>query len=193
MSDWIQTYTGKRFDPLAPEAKSVTIIDIAHALSNMPRFGGHAKRFYSVAQHSLLVKEIAPPEDGLQALLHDATEAYLMDLPRPIKYSPELIFYREAEEVLHQEIMWHFGLSAVIPDSVLHADRFALKLEANWHMSPMDPEWAKEMEMVPAILNSYREFRTPLAPQEAELQFLSVFNEYWKDWAPGLPDPEMVP
>ncbi|MEW6511856.1 MAG: hypothetical protein AB1428_12970 [Bacteroidota bacterium] len=189
---WIQTYRGKRFDPLTPDTNLVSIIDIAHALSNIPRLGGHAKPFYSVAQHSILVAEIVP-EFGLQALLHDATEAYLLDIPSPIKHSHEFLAYRRAEEKLHREIMWHFGLSALLPDEVRAADRLALKLEANWHMSPMDPELAEELALLPGTMTAYGMFRTPLGPREAETRFLTTFHDYWKDHAASLPNPEMVP
>jgi len=82
---WILTRTGRRFDLLAPKADQVSTLDIAHALSQLCRFNGHTSRHYSVAQHSLLVASIVPAEHQLAALLHDATEAYVGDMTRPLK------------------------------------------------------------------------------------------------------------
>lgn len=82
---WIQTYTGRQFYPVAPRPEDIDILDIAHALAMRCRYGGHAKQFYSVAQHSVLVARHVPAEDKLRALLHDALEAYspFGDIPRP--------------------------------------------------------------------------------------------------------------
>lgn len=83
--DWMQTIGGRPYWPLDPRPEDVDIEDICWALSHMCRFTGHVKRFYSVAEHSVLVSLIVPREQALQALLHDATEAYLMDVARPVK------------------------------------------------------------------------------------------------------------
>lgn len=85
MSDWIQTFSGKKFFPLEPEKNEYDIHDIAHALSLKCRFGGHCQRFYSVAEHCVRVADIVAPESKLWALLHDAAEAYLPDVCQPIK------------------------------------------------------------------------------------------------------------
>jgi hypothetical protein len=82
--DWITTFSGGSFYPLAPKAEELNIRDIAHALSNMCRYNGHTKKHYSVAQHSVLVAENLP-DHKLWGLLHDASEAYLPDVPRPVK------------------------------------------------------------------------------------------------------------
>ena len=99
VGDWIQTYTGKQFWPIDPRACEITIEDIAHALSLQCRFSGHCREFYSVAQHSCLVSSYCIDEDAGWGLLHDAAEAYLVDLPRPIKRFSSLgVEYRKAEE-----------------------------------------------------------------------------------------------
>ena len=82
---WIQTYTGKKFNFSQILLHDFCIEDIAHALSNRCRFNGHCIAFYSVAEHSIAVSRIAPSEVKLHCLLHDAAEAYLPDIPSPIK------------------------------------------------------------------------------------------------------------
>jgi len=79
--NWIQTFTGRQFWPMEPDPGDVAIEDIAHALSMLCRYGGHSSRFFSVAEHSILVGE----KVGIQGLIHDAAEAYLLDIPSPVK------------------------------------------------------------------------------------------------------------
>ena len=76
IGSWLQTYTGKKFYPFDPREEEVDILDIAHALSQLCRFGGHTKEFYSVAEHCVLVSMCCPSEVKLLGLLHDAAEAY---------------------------------------------------------------------------------------------------------------------
>jgi hypothetical protein len=83
--DWMQTYTGLQFWPLDPKPEEICIEDIAHALSMMCRYNGHCQRFYSVAEHSVLVSLNVDQRFALHGLLHDASEAYFGDIIRPIK------------------------------------------------------------------------------------------------------------
>ncbi len=83
--DWIQTYTCKKLYPLSPRMEDICIEDIAHSLSMLCRFTGHCKRFYSVAEHSILVSYFCDPADRRHALLHDGSEYGLTDLPTPLK------------------------------------------------------------------------------------------------------------
>ena len=112
---WIETYTGKKFYPLNPRPEDVDIIDIAHSLSMQCRFNGHTRFFYSVAEHSAMVsKELAATGYNkliqLYGLLHDAAEAYVCDLPRPIKRQ---IKEYEPIEVRVQGVIWEgFNLPA---------------------------------------------------------------------------------
>ena len=82
---WIQTFTGRKVDPLDMGPGDINIHDIAHALSLKCRFVGHVRTFYSVAQHSVLVARNVPSSMALWGLLHDAAEAYLPDIASPIK------------------------------------------------------------------------------------------------------------
>jgi hypothetical protein len=119
---WMQTYSGGRFFPFDPRPEEVDIIDIAHALSFQPRYTGHCSRHYSVAEHSILVSELVPPEDALAGLLHDATEAYLADLSRPVKRilgSSNLYF--ELEDRVAAVIFKKYGVTHM-PTSVKEAD-----------------------------------------------------------------------
>ena len=112
----IQTLSGRRVNPFDAAPEDIDPGDIALALSNLCRFGGHSRAFYSVAQHSVIVSDLlaeqgAPREEVLAALLHDASEAYLGDLPHPIKHRSELgARFREAEQRLEAVIVRRFGL-----------------------------------------------------------------------------------
>lgn len=143
-TDWILTFTGKKFFPLEPNAAEIDTLDIAHTLSNESRFGGKTREFYSVAQHSVRVaqaiwQETCNAEQALAGLFHDASEAYLRDIPSPLKYLPEFDFYRRAEKVLEAMIYAHFGLK---PDDELikRHDQRALHHEA-FHLMPKHSEW----------------------------------------------------
>lgn len=135
---WMQTYKGHRFYVRHPHLTKYDIEDIAHALSNICRFGGHCRRFYSVAQHSVLVADIVRATPGttlideLWALMHDATEAYMIDVPTPIK--DELPEYRQMEDAVLEAIQLGMDLPALeggqLPACVKTADRIALITEA---------------------------------------------------------------
>ena len=114
----ITTYTGKNFDPLNVDESLLDIKDIAHALSLICRGNGHVQHFYSVAQHSLACAKEAKvrgyeKEIILGCLLHDASEAYLSDVTRPIK--KELTYYLEVEDVL-QNIIWKYFIGKVLTE-----------------------------------------------------------------------------
>jgi hypothetical protein len=107
---WIHTYTGRKFTPLAPNADDISLEDIAHALSMKCRYSGHCTAFYSVAEHSVLVASKAPPHLALRALMHDAHEAYLVDLAAPLKGAEEFTGVCDVEKRLDKAIAKRFGL-----------------------------------------------------------------------------------
>lgn len=115
---WIRTYTGKKFWPLDPRPEDVDILDIAHALSNTCRYTGHCRSFYSVAEHSVLVSYFC--NDPLWGLLHDAAEAYLADVARPVK--PGLTGFKEVEHRIMAAIAGRFGLAMPEPPNVKEID-----------------------------------------------------------------------
>lgn len=117
---WIQTHSGRQYWPADPRPADILIDDIAHALSMQCRFAGHSSRFYSVAEHSVHVSRLVPPEYQLAGLLHDATEAYLHDLTRPLKQMmPE---YRLLEDRNWFVIAAKFDLDFDLPACVKEAD-----------------------------------------------------------------------
>lgn len=138
---WIQTRSGKKFDPFEPDPAQIDIEDIAHALSNQCRFTGHTRRFYSVAEHSYWVSYVCDPADALAGLLHDASEAYLCDIASPVKSRPEFDGYRVAEHRLQSVIYERFGLAPEMPASVKVADARMLVTEAQELMWPLHEDW----------------------------------------------------
>jgi hypothetical protein len=123
----IRTYTGIYFNVAEPTIDMICIEDIAHALCNMPRFGGHLSSFYSVAQHSIQVSRMLSHEDKLAGLLHDASEAYLMDIPTPIKNM--MPFYKEKEYEIMKLIAEKFEFDYPLNAAVLDADKQMLETE----------------------------------------------------------------
>lgn len=114
----IKTYTGVMIDPLRPESEKIRMEDIAHALSMLCRANGHFKSFYSVGQHSInCMREAAARgysrKVRLACLLHDASEAYLSDVTRPVKQ--EMPKYKEIEAPL-QEAIWNKYLTEPLTD-----------------------------------------------------------------------------
>jgi 5'-deoxynucleotidase YfbR-like HD superfamily hydrolase len=136
---WMPTFTGRIFEPFNPDPDSICIDDIAHALAKLCRYGGRCGPFYSVAQHCVLMSHVVPPADRPAALMHDATEAYYIDLPRPLKRLFPL--YTELEEKLYQVIADKYRLPAELPPSVKHADLVLLATEKRDLVTPHNREW----------------------------------------------------
>ena len=177
----IQTYSGRAFRPLSPDPADVDPEDIAHALSNICRFGGHSRKFLSVAQHSCVVADAVAAAGGdaaerRWALLHDASEAYLGDLPHPLKHRTPLgAVYREAEERLMAAICERFGLSPQPPELVKRIDRAVLAAErralmaAGWEWPELEGIAALELEL------------EPWPPERAAREFLARFERLERD------------
>ncbi len=131
---YLQTVSGRWVNPFDPDPHQLDAGDIARALANQCRFGGHCRVFYSVAQHSVIVSRVVEErggdaEDVFAALMHDAGEAYLGDMPHPIKHrSPLGAAFREAERDLEQAIRERFAIRADVPE-VKRADRALLATE----------------------------------------------------------------
>jgi len=138
---YFRTYTGREVHPLDPKPQEITIFDVARSLSQMCRFLGHTRAFYSVAQHSVLVSKLVPRGDALWGLLHDASEAYLCDLPSPIKRDTEMSIYRIAEDRLMLAVCERYGLPPEMPRSVAVADKVALATEFRDVTTVDDLKW----------------------------------------------------
>lgn len=127
MPDYIRTFTGAKFHAMSPLPQEVDILDIAHGLAIAPRWGGHSKYRYPVLAHSLFVARMLPDHLKFQGLMHDASEAYLCDLPSPIKATmPQ---YRENETRLMDAIAARFGFDWPPHYLVKTADAVALYVE----------------------------------------------------------------
>lgn len=130
--DCIRTNSGRYLNVFDPNPDDILIEDIAHALSFQPRFGGHLPQFYSVAQHSVLCAELCDESAAFDALMHDASEAYLCDIPRPIKKRmPE---YKAIEDKLQAVIAAKFGFKYPHSDEVHRVDNIMLQVEWDTYM-----------------------------------------------------------
>lgn len=137
----ILTFTGKFINPIRADKDDLDIIDIAHALSNTARYGGHSRTLYSVAQHSVMVASMLPKDLALTGLLHDAAEAYLGDVPTPIKRQSVMRGFREAEDRLLKLILEKYvgrdSYTWPLAPEIGVADRRALRIEMAALMPPM--------------------------------------------------------
>lgn len=126
---WIYTYTGQKVNLYDPDPDTIKLTDIAHGLSNICRWGGQASMFYSVAQHSVMVSKMCKTYPML-GLFHDASEAYLGDICRPLKRSPSFNHFRELEQNLLSVIQLKFCGTNIEVAEVKEADEQALVMEA---------------------------------------------------------------
>lgn len=136
---WILTRSGKRVDLLAPTADMIDPLDIAHSLAHQCRFNGHTTAYYSVAQHCYIVANLVPPEHQLGGLLHDAAEAYVGDMVRPLKQL--LPDFAEVEHEIWLAICERFNLAPELPACVHQADLIALATERRDLMPAHPGEW----------------------------------------------------
>jgi uncharacterized protein len=174
---FIETFMGEAFEPLHPNPDQIWIEDIAHSLSLQCRFNGHTKEFYSVAEHCVRVSWLLedweePTEVQLWGLLHDASEAYLTDIPSPLKQLPAFEAYRAAEEAVMWTVCNRFGLPWEEPEAVRFADQSMLATEARDLMPYVPEHWQSLEGMAEASIRI-----TPWEPREAKRKFLNRFCE----------------
>lgn len=183
---WIQTYSGRAFFPLAPQAGMIRIEDIAHALALKCRFTGHTRDFYSVAQHSVLVSYEVTPAAALWGLLHDAGEAYLPDVAAPIKDlviiknpNQTAMFSMDSFDAIETRILRTVadfaGLAWPPPAEIKKADLRMLATERRDLMTATALDWGAIADVEP-----YAETITPLDWREAEAGFLRRFEQIIK-------------
>lgn len=168
---WIQTLSGGRFYPADPRPEEMHIHDIAGALSKLCRYGGHCIRFLSVAEHSVHIARKAPPHIRRAALLHDASEAFLVDVPRPIK--PMLPGYKAMEHRIMEVAAVRFGFDWPMPPEVKYLDDAILADERAQNMavtSVANVEWGALHPPLGITLQFW-------SPEEAAIEFMQVFLE----------------
>lgn len=163
---WMTTYTGKKFHYKNPTPDEICIEDIAHHLSLICRYTGAVRVFYSVAEHSIKAAEIVPEHLRLSALLHDAAEAYINDISRPVKYSHRL---DETERSISKVINSKFGITPDVPE-IKEVDSVLLATEARDLMANTDG-WA---ELPEPLVDKIR----PISSRLAEITFLYRFRRY---------------
>jgi hypothetical protein len=164
----IMLQSGAWFDFGSPQSSPFTIDDIAHGLANICRYSGQCNRFYSVAEHSLLVSETAVGFE-LEALMHDAAEAFLGDITRPLKQM--LPDYKQIEGKVERAIFSRFHIQTPLPRQVKQADLRVLAAEQRQIMPPGTDGWLRGQDVVPAPIVVRH-----LPPEEAKLAWLERFE-----------------
>jgi hypothetical protein len=174
---WMQTFCGVKFDLERPTPEMVVLDDIAHALAYTTRFGGHCGRYYSVAEHSLLVAlqlglgpfETAGRDLFRWGLMHDAAEAYVGDLLQPLRLLPELAAFRLVEARVLEAIRLRFGLPPLeeYKSDVREADLQLLALESCSVLGGQVEPWAVTQEPAEVVIEFW-------SPERAEQEFLNA-------------------
>jgi hypothetical protein len=159
----ILIHSGNLFDVFNPKPENLNVVDMAHALSHLCRYGGHCPKFYSVAQHSVLCSYYpGTPKEQMEFLFHDTSEAYMVDLPRPIKKN--LPQYGQIEDNLLEVIFKHFNLDFPLAEGVHEVDNAMLHYEYNAFYTNPDPTfefWTSE-ESKAKFLARYYELKTQI-------------------------------
>lgn len=172
---YVSTFLGNRFYLTRPQIDDVAIEDIAHGLAYQCRFNGQTNAFYSVAQHSLMVMDLVPPDHRFAALLHDAAEAYLGDMVKPLKnLFPE---FSVIEARVMAIIGEKFGLDLThLALSIKQADLVALATEKRDLMPHSTEPWSylAEVEPLPHAI-------APMSPEKAKEAFLVAYQRFSAD------------
>lgn len=176
---WMQTFSGRKFYPLDPRADEVHLADIAHGLAMTCRYGGHAQRYYSVAEHAVIVSCYVPAEYAREALLHDSSEAYIGDMIRPLKHSPEMAEFRKAEAAIERAVFDHFGIVQTDASraAVKEIDDRILVDEIGALMADPPMYWQRHAAVSPLGATI-----AALTPAHAEHVFLRRFADLFPEW-----------
>lgn len=165
----ILTADGAYFDFAAPSADVVTLNAVARGLANTCRFAGQCPRFYSVAEHSVLVSHIVPAELAVAGLLHDAPEAFICDMPKPLKV--RLPDYQAVEDEIERVVLGKFGVALPLPPEIKHADRIALATEQRGLMVNLDAwHWTEGVEPLDVVIEAWE-------PERAYWRFMARAEE----------------
>lgn len=166
---YVSTFLGNRFYPLEPRIDHVAIEDIAHGLAFQCRFNGQTQQFYSVAQHSLIVASLVPTDLRLAALLHDAAEAYLGDMVKPLKVL--LPAFGAIEDQVSAIIAAAFGVDFSDYGPIKRADLIALATEKRDLMPHSAERWAYLDDIRPLPQRI-----VTMSPGQAKQAFLDEFT-----------------
>lgn len=176
----ITTYSGRQFFINRATVDDIYIEDIAHGLSNVCRYVGQCKTFYSVAEHSVRMAEMSwGTPMKLLALLHDAAEAYLGDVSTEVKHC--LPTYMEMETRLTYVIfdrysIRHCPLMNFDIDSVKYIDA-AIRTPEVTSLFPTQKHWKFSWTKIEYAYGHIR----PWSPKKAERKFLKMFKELYKE------------
>ena len=175
----MHTFTGKEFYALEPNVKDISIVDIAHGLSNVCRYGGMCKEFYSVGQHSIICAWEAPYPLRKKLLLHDASEAYIGDIISPLKMTDQYEIYRQVERRLMEVIYEKFELEEDTQEEAEEIHRIDLLVRHTEmrDFGSLPEEFYINEPVLPYII-------TPIPPVESKILFLKEFSRlfgYGKD------------
>lgn len=171
MSSGILLLSGEFYDYESPHLNKWTIEDVALGLSNICRYAGQVEDHFSVAQHSVYVSHCIEPEFALEGLLHDATEAFLTDIPTPLKRI--LPDYKRLEQLHEAYVMAHFGLPYPMREEVHVADRRVFAAEVRDLRSHHVEHYAEYLQGI----EPFEWFIDPWMPWEAERMFLERYYE----------------
>jgi hypothetical protein len=175
MQPYILLANGKQYWFEDPDPAVIDLDVIAGALSRLCRFSGHCKRFYSVAEHSIWVAHCVPEEDRLEALMHDAAESMVVDIPSPLK--PLLKDYGDLEALAHKAVFERFGLRYPMPPSVKQADLRMLATERR-DLMPPDKETWQVIAGVKPVERRIRDFDNWRGPT----YWAAEFKRLWLEW-----------
>lgn len=166
----VQTGCGRHFDFSRPGESAFDIYDIANALANICRFTGHSGQFYSVAQHCVLVSQVVPESDAMMGLMHDAPEAFVGDVAKPLKIL--LPDYAAIEERVEDAVFERFGLPKRMPPTIKASDIILLRTEQRDVMQAEGHVWgfAAGAQPLPERI-------IPMEPAAAREAFLKRFEQ----------------
>lgn len=197
----LQVMDGNYYDPLNFTADDVAIEQIAHQLALKNRWNGNTNDltpscrpiFYSVAQHSCIVHDIASrhktlfverfdwsvsPDPAFYGLMHDAAEAYLMDVPRPLKYQPQMEWFRKLEDEMLFTICQKYGVRVPSPveECVRRIDNAMIFWERDALVGKPEKPYLNELDHPGGALNDWVGNFQPWSPIRAKSEFLARFE-----------------
>ena len=179
MKTCIEAATGRPFWPLGAKLEDICVEDIAHSLAMKCRWNGHPQRFISVAEHSVVVSRLVPKHLALAGLFHDAGEAYLMDIPSPIKgyfyvkdpVTGKMMTFREAENRLLDTISKAVGFKTPLDPVIKQVDEDVGATEARQFLTTRGSFYSRAGNSLRGV------WFEALSPVQAKLGFMDRYNE----------------